>query len=214
MMKKNSKASTLKQSSQLCIDVREALGLTQLEFAKKIGAGQSSVSRWEKAEAPITGSFFLDIVDLALELGLIYNRKAGKLIQVTGSIEEGQFYAYGELPREEKFTITIPRTENNKNHDNLFAYTVDDDTYIDYPKGTILICCDPSDMGREITSRDHAVIATKHPERKSMATNSIAGIKDWDANKLYELQSEDHFFAIDNSESRTVGIIKSTFNEK
>jgi hypothetical protein len=67
-----------------------------------------------------------------------------------------------------------------------------------------------SDLGRKVSARDHAVIATRHADRKSMETNSICEIKNWDADEIYDLSSKDK---IDLSNSRVVGIIKSTFNE-
>ena len=111
-----------------------------------------------------------------------------------------------------KTPIQLSRhTEANKNNEDLFALTCDDDRYSSHPKGSIVICLEASDLGRKVSARDHAVIATRHADRKSMETNSICEIKNWDADEIYDLSSKDK---IDLSNSRVVGIIKSTFNER
>ncbi len=58
-------------ASDAILDLREALGVTQPEFAQIFGSGRSSVARWETSDPP-HGITLLELSKLARERAAFY----------------------------------------------------------------------------------------------------------------------------------------------
>lgn len=144
--------------------LRESMGLTQAEFADRVGVKQSTISRWESGKETPEYGFRVELAKLAgmtvEEFSGLVLPKVAKLQPVTilGHVEGGEWMEAAEWPPESQYSIHIRPDERFKEVKKFGLEVRGTSMNLLYPPGSTLICVRLAELGREPSNGARVIV--------------------------------------------------------
>lgn len=145
-------------------ELRNSLKLTQAAFGRRVGADQSTVSKWESGQQIPEGRNLFELAKLANMtaedfLGQSEIKPANVVnVSVIGSVQAGQWVEALAWPHEDQYELAVTQSKKYPNFKRFGLEVAGASMDRLYPEGTILLCIPFNDLGRDPRAGERVIV--------------------------------------------------------
>lgn len=145
-------------TARIVKDIRDRMGLTQEQLAKRLGVNQSTVVRWEKGAEP-------DVEHRRAIARLVGNMPIGRprlvgveTVKVVGAVQAGQWREAIEIPPNERVTLQLPPDKRFPGVERQAFFVRGPSMNRIYPDGSIIVAVPCIPLGIEPQSGNRVIV--------------------------------------------------------